>query len=41
MEIPTTSRDFSQIFVVGDDFLRADNTIMQVGTGVSHQMERF
>ena len=29
----TTSRDF-QIFVVGDDFLRADNTIMQVGTGV-------
>lgn len=25
-------RDF-RIFVVGDDFLRADNTIMQVGTG--------
>ena len=29
----TISRDF-QIFVVGDDFLRADNTIMQVGSGV-------
>ena len=29
----TESRTF-QIFVVGDDFLRADNTIMQVGTGV-------
>ena len=27
------SRTF-QIFVVGDDFLRADNTIMQVGSGV-------
>jgi len=29
----TISREF-KIFVVGDDFLRADNTIMQVGTGV-------
>jgi len=29
----TASRTF-RIFVVGDDFLRADNTIMQVGTGV-------
>lgn len=29
----TISRTF-KIFVVGDDFLRADNTIMQVGTGV-------
>jgi hypothetical protein len=28
-----TKRTF-KIFVVGDDFLRADNTIMQVGTGV-------
>ena len=23
-----------QIFLVGDDFLRADNTIMQIGTGI-------
>ena len=29
----TASRTF-QIFVVGDDFLRADNTIIQVGSGV-------
>jgi len=29
----TADRTF-RIFVVGDDFLRADNTIMQVGTGV-------
>jgi hypothetical protein len=29
----TESRTF-KIFVVGDDFLRADNTIMQVGTGI-------
>ena len=36
----TASRTF-QIFVVGDDFLRADNTIIQVGSGVSAPMERF
>ena len=29
----TVSRIF-KIFVVGDDFLRADNTIMQIGTGI-------
>ena len=29
----TAQRTF-KIFVVGDDFLRADNTIMQVGTGI-------
>jgi len=29
----TISRIF-KIFVVGDDFLRADNTIMQIGTGI-------
>jgi len=29
----TADRTF-RIFVVGDDFLRADNTIMQIGTGV-------
>lgn len=29
----TSSRTF-RIYVVGDDFLRADNTIMQVGSGV-------
>ncbi len=28
-----TARRTFRIFVVGDDFLRADNTIMQVGTG--------
>ena len=28
-----TKRKF-QIYVVGDDFLRADNTVMQVGTGI-------
>jgi poly(3-hydroxybutyrate) depolymerase len=28
-----TKRKF-QIFLVGDDFLRADNTIMQIGTGI-------
>lgn len=30
----TTSTRTFRIYVVGDDFLRADNTIMQVGTGV-------
>jgi len=29
----TSSRKF-RIYVVGDDFLRADNTIMQIGTGI-------
>jgi hypothetical protein len=29
----TVSRRTFRIYVVGDDFLRADNTIMQVGTG--------
>jgi hypothetical protein len=29
----TTTRTF-RLYVVGDDFLRADNTIMQVGTGI-------
>lgn len=31
--VTTVSRDF-QIYVVGDDFLRADNTIMEADTGV-------
>ena len=30
----TISRRTFRIYVVGDDFLRADNTIMQVGTGI-------
>ena len=30
----TISKRTFRIFVVGDDFLRADNTIMQVGTGI-------
>ena len=30
----TTSKREFQIYLVGDDFLRVDNTIMQVGTGV-------
>ena len=30
----TIAKRTFRIFVVGDDFLRADNTIMQVGTGV-------
>jgi len=30
----TTSKRRFRIFVVGDDFFRADNTILQVGTGV-------
>lgn len=30
----TTAKRTFRIYVVGDDFLRADNTIMQVGTGV-------
>lgn len=30
----TVSKRTFKIFVVGDDFLRADNTIMQVGTGI-------
>jgi len=30
----TTSKRQFQIYLVGDDFLRVDNTIMQVGTGV-------
>lgn len=30
----TVARRTFRIFVVGDDFFRADNTIMQVGTGV-------
>jgi len=30
----TTSKRTFRIYVVGDDFLRADNTIMQVGTGI-------
>lgn len=32
-DISETKRDF-QIYVVGDDFLRADNTIMTAGTGI-------
>jgi hypothetical protein len=30
----TTAKRTFRIFVVGDDFLRADNTVMQVGTGI-------
>ena len=30
----STAQRMFKIFVVGDDFLRADNTIMQVGTGI-------
>lgn len=30
----TTAKRTFRIYVVGDDFLRADNTIMQVGTGI-------
>jgi len=30
----TTAKRAFQIYLVGDDFLRVDNTIMQVGTGV-------
>ena len=40
MVINTIIRSF-EIFVVGEDFLRADNSIMQVGTGTSpSSMER-
>ena len=38
MVINTIIRSF-EIFVVGEDFLRADNSIMQVGTGIT-PMER-
>ena len=30
----TTAQRTFRIYVVGDDFLRADNTVMQVGTGI-------
>lgn len=32
-EVGESKRDFA-LYVVGDDFLRADNTIMQAGTGI-------
>tara|TARA_B100002019_G_scaffold293429_1_gene320953 strand:+ start:2112 stop:6035 length:3924 start_codon:yes stop_codon:yes gene_type:complete len=32
-DVSETKRDF-QIYLVGDDFLRADNTIMKAGTGI-------